>query len=115
MRTFVGWWLESKVYIDRANIPESEEPELIDGAVMIRYDNVSKNKIKTTLIEMEKITQVIETDKRFDIKPEDMIQTEHGWLKCEQVELYLPKDKEAVVRMWPNRLAVLQVKRVYLV
>ncbi len=111
----MGWWLESRTYTNREDIPLSEEPELEDGAVMIRYDNVAKSKIKTTVVEMEKITQVIEVDTRVNIKPHDMISTEQGWLKCEQVELYLPKEKEAVVRMWPNRLTALQVKRVYLV
>ncbi len=115
MRTFIGWWAMAKTYTDREDIPVSEEPENVDGAVMIRYDNVSKSKIKTSVVEMDKITQVIEVDTRVDIKPEDMIKTEHGWLKCEQVELYLPKDKEVVVRMWANRLSALQVKRVYLV
>ena len=114
MRTYIGWWLDSKTYTNRELVPRSEEPEIVDGAVMIRYDNVNKHKAKTDKIEMEKITQVIEVDTRVNVKPYDRVKTENGWLKVESVELFVPVDKETIVRMWPNRRTALEVKRVYL-
>jgi hypothetical protein len=115
MKTYIGWWLDSKTYTERANVPRSEIPELVDGAVQIRYDNVSKSKVKTEKIKMEKVTQVIEVDTRVNIKTNDRIRTDVDWLKVDMVELYIPKDKEAIVRMWPNRRTKLEVKRVFLV
>ena len=44
MRTFIGWVLARKDYTDREQVPRNEEPELVDGAVQIRYDIVAKNK-----------------------------------------------------------------------
>jgi hypothetical protein len=114
MRTYIGWWLDSKTYTNRELVPRTEEPEVVDGAVMIRYDNINKHKAKTEKIEMEKITQVIEVDTRVAIKLYDRVKTENGWLKVERVEMYLPVDKETIVRMWPNRRTALEVKRVYL-
>lgn len=114
MRTYVGWWLQSKQYTNRENVPRFEEPENVDGAVMIRYDNINKNKAKTSVIEMEKVTQVIDVDTRVDIKPYDKVRTEQGWLKVEQVELYVPENMLSVVRMWPNRRSKVEIKRVYL-
>lgn len=114
MRTNIGWLLEAKVFTDREDVPRSENPGTVEGAVMIRYDNIQKSKVKTTVVEMENITQVIEVDTRVNVKPDDRVSTEHGWLKVEQVENILPADKESVVRLWPNRRSYLEVKRVYL-
>lgn len=114
MKTYIGWWLQSFNYTDREDIPRSEEPDLVEGSVMIRYDNVSKSKTKTTVIEMDQITQVIDIETRIDAKPNDLIRTENGWLKVVTTENYLPEDKQSIVRMWPNRRSRLEVKRVYL-
>lgn len=114
MKTYVGWYLEATTYLDREDVPRTEIPDTVEGAVMIRYDNVSKSRIKTPVIEMNKITQVIDTDTRVDVKPDDRINTEHGWLRVEWVERYVPDDKLSVVRMWPNRRSRLEIKRVYL-
>ncbi len=114
MRTYIGWLLDAKQYTDREQVPRSEEPDVVDGAIQIRYDNISKSKVKTTVVEMEKIAQVIELDTRVNVKPDDRVKTDQGWLKVEQVETYLPKEKEAIVRMWQNRRTALEVKRVYL-
>lgn len=114
MRTFIGWWVQSKAYLDREQVPRTDIPEMIEGAVQIRYDNINKNKAKTSSIEMEKVTQVIDINTNVQVKPNDRIKTELGWLKVEQVELYVPEDKLSVVRMWPNRRTRVEVKRVYL-
>ena len=114
MRTYIGLWLQAKGYTDREDVPRFDEPDTVEGAVQIRYDNVLKSKIKTTVIEMESVTQVIELDTRVDVKPDDRVKTENGWLKVVQVENILPPEKEAVVRLWANRRSRLEVKRVYL-
>jgi hypothetical protein len=114
MRTYIGWWRQAKGYTDREDVPRSETPDTVEGAVQIRYDNLSKSKIKTTVVEMEKITQVIEVDTKVNIKPDDRVKTENGWLKVEQTENYLPPEKEAIVKVWQNRRTALEVKRVYL-
>lgn len=114
MRTYIGWLLDSKTYTNREDVPRSEEPDLVDGAVMIRYDNVNKHKAITSKIELEKITQVIEIDTRVAVKVHDRVYTENGWLKVESVDMYLPKEKESIVKLWPARRTALEVKRLYL-
>jgi hypothetical protein len=114
MRTYIGWYLEAKTYTNREQVPRSEDPDTLEGAVQIRYDNISKSKVKTSVVEMETITQVIEVETRVDLKPDDRVLTEHGWLKVVQTELIVPEDKLSIVRMWPNRRGFVEVKRVYL-
>lgn len=115
MRTFIGWWLQSQTYTDRDLIPRSEEPEVSDGAVQIRYDVVSKHKAKTSVIEMDIVRHVIEVDTRVNVRPDDkVILTDKSECKVLEVELIVPENKLSVVRMWPNRRSAVEVKRVYL-
>ena len=113
MRTFPGWWLESKNYTNQADVPRSQSPEKVEGAVFIRYDLITSRKEVKQMIEQRKITQVIEVDTRVDIKDRDMVYTDK-WLKVDYVDTYIPEDKMSIVRLWPNRKSHVEVKRVYL-
>ena len=113
MLPYQGWWLEAKSYTNRENVPRTEEPETLEGAVAIRYDEISNYKIPTERFKNIKIEQVIEIETKINAKRNDMIYTDR-WLKVEQVETYVPEKMKAVVRMWPNRKAKVERKRAYL-
>lgn len=113
MLTYQGWWLESINATNRENVLRTEEPELVEGAVAIRYDEISNYKIPTEQFKNIKIEQVIEIETRVEAKRGDMIYTDK-WLKVEQVDTYVPEKMKAVVRMWPNRKSKVERKRAYL-
>lgn len=115
MLTFIGWWLQSKRYSDRESIPRTESPETVDGAVQIRYESIEKKReAGRTGFDMDKYTEVIEVDTRVDIMPKDMVYTTR-WLKVSHVDVFIPENKKAVVRMWPNRRTHVERKRAYLI
>lgn len=113
MRTFIGWWIESKVYTNREDVPRSESPEKLVGSVFIRYDEITTRKELKSIIEQRKITKVIEVDTRVNIKEEDYVYTD-GWLEVDYVDVYIPDDKLSILKLWPKRKNALEVKRVYL-
>jgi hypothetical protein len=114
MLTFIGWWLESKNYTNREQVPRTEEPEKVIGATQIRFDYINKKQESTVNIEMRKHTQLIEVGTRVNIKPKDMVYTDK-WLKVDYVETYIPESKKSIVRMWPHRKIEVERKRVYLI
>ena len=114
MRTYIGWWLMSKEYTNVEDIPRDQVPETVEGAVQIRYDMISRNRAKTMGIEVSKVTEIIEVDTRVNIKPDDRVYV-GTWLRVETVDTRVPKEKEAIVRMWANRRSAVEVKVVTLV
>lgn len=114
MLTFQGWWLESKKYRDREDVPRNENPEVVEGAVLIRYDYLTKKNEGTQGIRDRKHTQLIEVETRVNIKPADRVYTDQ-WLKVDYVDTYIPESKKSIVRMWPGRRNQVERKRVYLV
>ena len=114
MRTFIGWVLNSKSYTDRESIPRNEVPELVDGAVQIRYDIVAINKeIYVNATTSRKYSLIIDVDYKSKIETHDMIYTDK-WYKVSKVEESLPKNKEKVVRTWPAQYEKHAIKRVYI-
>lgn len=114
MLTFQGWWLQSKIYKDREQVPRDESPEKVVGAVLIRFDFLTQKNEGTQGIKDRKHTQLIEVATRVDIQPMDRVYTDK-WLKVDFVDTYIPENKKAIVRMWPNRKSQVERKRVYLV
>jgi hypothetical protein len=114
MRTFVGYWLESKKYIDRDKVPANEMPESIDGSVFLRYDLIAKNKeVYVNATTSNKYSYIIECEFKDDIKPRDYVYIDK-WYKVSQVEENVPKDKVNVVRTYPARYKNVAVRKVYL-
>ena len=114
MLSFQGWWIESKNYTNREQVPRNESPENIVGAVLIRFDMIDTKKAQTQGFENRQVTQVIEVDTRVNIKPKDLVYTDK-WLRVDVVDTYVPEDKKAIVRMWPGRKSKVERKRVYLI
>lgn len=114
MLSFQGWWLESKNYTNREQVPRNESPEIVEGAVLIRFDMIDTKKTQTQGFENRQVTQVIEVETRVDIKPKDLVYTDK-WLRVDAVDTFVPEDKKAIVRMWPGRKRAVERKRVYLI
>lgn len=114
VRTFIGWWLESKNYVNRENVPRNEEPQTVDGAVQLRYDVVAKHKeMVVNGTTMRKYSVVIDTDFKNNIKEADRIYTDK-WYRVERVEEMIPEHKLGIVKSWPGQYKNTAVKRVYL-
>jgi hypothetical protein len=115
MRTFIGWWLSSREYTDRADIPRNEVPELVDGAVQVRYDLLGINKsIYRGGVKSKQYTYIIECDFKEKIEQFDYIYVDKDWRKVDEVEEKLPKEKQAVIKAWPGKYQEHAVKVVYL-
>jgi hypothetical protein len=114
MRAFKGYWLESKNYIDRDKMPDNEVPGKIDGAILLRYDIISKDKeIYTNATTSQKYSYVIECEFKNEIKTRDFVYVDK-WRKVQRVEEIVPKDKVNVVRTYPNQYKRVAVRKVYL-
>lgn len=114
MRTFQGWYLEAKSYITLGDVPRSQDPATVSGSTLVRYDLVQtkKSEYKNGVV-VETDTTIIDTDTNLNIKKDDRIFV-GKWLKVDSVEYIVPKEKEKIVRLWPNRLLSVAIKRVYL-
>ncbi len=114
MRTFQGWYLEAKKYTELGQVPRTQDPDTINGSTLIRYDLISrKNHEYKNGVVVEKREIVIETDMNLNVKKDDRIFVGE-WLKVIEVDIVVPKEKEKIVRMYPNRINHVSVKRVLL-
>lgn len=114
MRTFKGWYLEAKRYTDLGSVPRTQDPDTVDGAVALQYDLISrKNHEYKNGVIVEKKSVVIETNTNVNLKKDDRVFVGE-WLKVIEVDTIIPKEKEKVVRLYPNYANKVAVKRVVL-
>ncbi len=115
MRTFNGLYLEAKRYTELGDIPSTQNPNTIGGVANINYDLISNvRKEYRNGIVVEIFETLIEVDNKYEIRKNDRVYINGVWLKVQEVNVTLPKNKEKQVKMWPNLLNELSVKRVVL-
>ena len=115
MRSLIGYWLASKEYTDREDVPRNEEPENVEGAVQIRYDILERNKeVYTNATTSKKYSFIIECSFKDTIDVHDLIYVQNEWYEVERVNEKLPKEKQAIVKAWPGLYERHAVKVVYL-
>jgi len=114
MRTLQGWYLEAKRYTDLGSVPRTQDPDTVNGAILMRYDLFTKKKHEYKngiVIDVDKTW--IETDLKVDVKKDDRVYIKGGWRKVIEVDVTIPEDKKSILKLWPNRYNSLAIKKVY--
>lgn len=112
----IGYYQEAIRYTDPSAVPRSQTVGLHDGQVQFRFKFLSDKRetLEVRGVQRKVFVKVLETKSDLPFKVNDVIYIGSENYRISFIDKHLPKDKEGIVRRWPQSLQKYQVTRLTL-